>query len=241
MFKKLIMTGTLLVGSLIGAAQAQTYETINPPVAPIYDPNKIEVVEIFSYACPACYMFEGYFEPWREAQKNVEDVEVITLASPGQALWTLYAQAFYTLEAMNELERGHEAFFKAIHEDKQRFINEKQIADFMATQGIDKEKFLKTWNGFSAKSSFNRAADLIGNQYRVNFTPAVVVDGRYLLSANSANSRPGNENAYEKLILAIDDVIEKVRQERQAQSTSSTNMSTPQEIETITETITETE
>lgn len=243
MLKKLLMTGALLVGSLLSTTNAQTYEAITPPVAPIYDPSKIEVVEIFSYACPACYMFEGYFEPWREAQKNVDDVEVITLASPGQALWTLYAQAFYTLEAIDELDKGHEAFFKAIHQDKQRFINENQIADFMATQGIDKEKFLKAWNSFSAKSSFNRAADLIGNQYRVNFTPAIVVDGRYLLSANSANNRPGNENAYEKLILTINDVVEKVRQERKAQAapTTSTNMASPQEIETGTETITVTE
>ncbi len=235
MFKKLLITSTLFIGSLLSFANAQTYETITPPVAPIYDPNKIEVVEIFSYACPACYTFEGYFAPWRESQKDVDDVEVITLASPGQALWSLYAQAFYALDAINELDRGHEAFFKAIHQDKQRFINEDQIADFMATQGIDKEQFLKAWNSFSAKSSFNRAADLIGNQYHVSFTPAVVVDGRYLLSASTANNRPGNENAYEKFILTIDDVVEKVRQERKAQQTE-VKTAEPQVIESVTET-----
>lgn len=244
MFKKILATSIILLGSIVGAASAQNYyQDITPPVAPIYDPNKIEVVEIFSYACPACYMFENYFAPWRDSQKDVDDVEVITLASPGQAIWSLYAQAFYTLEAINELDKGHEAFFKAIHQDKKRFINENQIADFMATQGIDKEKFLKAWNGFSAKSSFNRAEDLIGNQYKVNFTPAIVVDGRYLISAEQANKRPGNGNAYEKLILTINDVVEKVRQERKAQEapTTSTNMESPQEIETVTETITVTE
>ena len=222
MLKKFITTATLVLATITSTALAQNfYQNITPKVDAIYDPEKIEVVEIFSYACPACNTFEPFFAKWKESQKDISDVEVISLAAPGQGVWTLYAQVFYTLEAMNELERGHQAFFDAIHKDRKRFINEKQIADFMATQGIDKEKFLKAWNGFSTKSSFNRGTDLIVNQYRVPFTPAVVIDGQYILSASDAANRPGNGNAYEKFIITIDEVVNKVRAERQAQKPTS--------------------
>ncbi len=218
MLKKLLATTTFVVGTLASTAVAQDYfQAISPKVDAIYNPEKIEVVEIFSYACPACNTFEPYFVEWKESQKAAADVEVISLAAPGQGVWTLYAQVFYTLESMNELERGHQAFFNAIHKDRKRFINEKQIADFMATQGIDKEKFLKAWNSFSTKSSFNRGTDLIVNQYRVPFTPAIVVNGEYLLSAQDASGRPGNGNAYEKFIMTINDAVEKVRNERAAE------------------------
>ncbi len=219
MFKKLLSTAALTVMTVFAAANAQAlYQEIKPNVDPIYDPNKIEVVEIFSYACPACNTFEPYFAAWKESQKDVADVEVISLAAPGQAIWSLYAKAFYTLEAMNALGAGHQAFFDAIHKDRQRFINKDQIADFMAKQGIDRDKFLKAWDGFAATSAYNRAENLIANQYRVPFTPAIVVDGRYLLSADSASKLPGPGNPYEKLIKNIDDVIVLIREERAQQS-----------------------
>lgn len=219
MIKKLITTSTLVLATMFGATSAQSlYQEITPAVPAIFDPNKIEVVEIFSYACPACNTFEPYISKWIEAQKEVDDIKVIPLAAPGQGVWTLYAQVFYTLEAMNELDRGHKAFFNAVHKEGKRFINQNQIADYMAQQGIDRDKFLKAWNGFSAKSSFNRGTELINSQYQVPFTPAIIVDGRYVLSANDAQSRPGNENPYEKLILTIDDVVQKVRDERSAKA-----------------------
>ena len=44
----------------------------------------------------------------------------------------------------------------------------------------------------------------------------MIVDGKYLLSANDAQNRPGNQNAYEKLLITIDEVVDKVRTERAA-------------------------
>lgn len=215
MFKKFFTATALLLVTTIGIASAQNYyDQISPKVDNIYNPDNIEVVTIFSYACPACNAFEPLYQNWKESQADNDYLTTISLAAPGQGTWTLYAQTFYTLEAMNELEKGHQAFFNAIHKERKRFINEKQIADFMKTQGIDRDKFLKAWNSFGAKSSFNRAAELIANQYQVPFTPAVIIDGQYLLSADKASRRPGNENAYQKLIITMNEVIEKVKNDR---------------------------
>lgn len=215
MFKKIFTATIFLLATTIGMSSAQNYyDQITPKVDNIYDPDKIEVVTIFSYACPACNNFEPLFQNWKESQADNDYLTTISLAAPGQGTWSLYAQAFYTLEAMNELERGHQAFFNAIHKERKRFINANQIADFMQTQGIDRDKFLKAWGSFGAKSSFNRAEELIANQYQVPFTPAVIIDGQYLLSADKASRRPGNENAYQKLIMTMNEVIEKVKNDR---------------------------
>ena len=218
---KIIATSALFIAATFGSAIAENYyNEITPAVPSIYDPNDIEVVEIFSYACPACSTFEPYFSKWAKEQNDIEDVAVISLAAPGQGVWTLYAHAFYTLDSMGELDKGHQAFFDAIHKERKRFINKEQIADFMATEGIDKDQFLKAWDSFATVSALNRGANLINEQYRIPFTPAVVIDGRYLLSANEAANRPGNQNPYEKLIITIDEVVQKVRDERAAKSKS---------------------
>lgn len=224
MLNKIIATSTLLLATTFGFAIAENYYSeITPAVPAIYNPEEIEVVEIFSYACPACSTFEPYFSKWAKEQEGVEDVAVIPLAAPGQGVWTLYAHAFYTLDSMNALDKGHQAFFNAIHKERKRFINKEQIADFMATQGIDKDQFLKTWDSFSTVSALNRGANLINEQYKIPFTPAVVIDGRYLLSANEAANRPGNQNPYEKLVITIDEVVQKVRDERDAKKASETS------------------
>ncbi|MDM1544985.1 thiol:disulfide interchange protein DsbA/DsbL [Ignatzschineria indica] len=233
MLNKIIATSALILATTFGFASAENYYTeISPAVPAIYNPDEIEVVEIFSYACPACNTFEPYFAKWAKEQDGVEDVAIIPLAAPGQGVWTLYAHAFYTLDSLNALDKGHQAFFDAIHKEKKRFINKEQIADFMATQGIDKDQFLKAWDSFSTVSALNRAANLINEQYKIPFTPAVVIDGRYLLSANEAAQRPGNQNPYEKLIITIDEVVQKVRDERDREKESNiTKSNVDQEAE----------
>ena len=41
------------------------YQLVTPPVATA-NSNKIEVVEIFSYACPHCYRLEPSLEAWKK-------------------------------------------------------------------------------------------------------------------------------------------------------------------------------
>lgn len=214
--KNLITVGFIAITSLGGAfAAGNYYKELPQRVAPISgDDDTIEVIEVFSYACPACNDFEPFFKQWNESLHDDSSVKTLRLAASGNGVWELYAKTFYALEAMNELERGHQAFFDVIHKERKRFINEKQIAKFMRSIGIDEERFLKAWSSFSAKSSFNRAQTLLSEQYRIPYTPVVIVDGQYTVDAQSASTRPEPVSPYQKLILTVDELVHSIKAER---------------------------
>lgn len=229
--KKMATLG-LIAATAFGSAFAagNYYNELPERVSPISgDDNVIEVIEVFSYACPACNDFEPYFHQWDEATKSDESIKTLRLAASGNGLWELYAKTFYALEAMNALDKGHQAFFDAIHKDRERFINEKQIAKFMGSIGIDEERFLKAWNSFSAKSSFNRANTLLMEQYRIPYTPVVIVDGRYTVDAQSAQARPEAVSPYEKIMLTVDELIHTIKAERNLSDNIDEDTNLPEE------------
>ena len=82
------------------------------------DPTKIEVVEVFSYACIHCYNLEPLVAGWLRTVPDDVDFRRMPLVS--QRLIP-FAQAFYTAEAMGVLERIHIPMFRSIDLDDKRF------------------------------------------------------------------------------------------------------------------------
>jgi thiol:disulfide interchange protein DsbA len=90
----------------------------------------------------------------------------------------LHAKAFFALEAMGEADKVHQAFFEAIHEQKKRLRTQQELEAFLASQGVDTDKFREAMNSFTVQTMANRAAALM-RRYGIRAVPALVVDGRY--------------------------------------------------------------
>ena len=147
------------------------------------DPSKIEVVEVFSYACIHCYNLEPMVAAWQ--QTIPDDVDFHRLPLVTQRLLPL-AQAFFAAETMGVLDRIHMPMFAAIHEygiDMSRREYVRRL--FVRDAGVDEEEFVRVYDSFGVQSRV-RQADARGRMYRIMATPSVVVNGRYVTESGRA-------------------------------------------------------
>ncbi len=203
--RNLILSAALVSASLFGmTAQAadvpleagKTYYELSNPVS-VAVPGKIEVVELFWYGCPHCYAFEPVVNPW--AEKLPSDVNFVRLPAMFGGPWDAHGQMFLTLEAMGVEHKVHAAVFNAIQKEGKRLTDKAEMADFLATQGVDKEKFLQTFDSFAIKGQIAKAKDL-AKKYEISGVPTMVVDGKYRFDLGTAGGPEQALNVADQLI-----------------------------------------
>ena len=167
-----------------GYLEGSHYVRLDPVVPPVTDDKaRHEVVELFWYGCSHCFDFEPYVGKWKESK--AEDVTFVRVPAIFNARWEQHARAYYSLELMGELERGHELLFSGIHEQGRGLNNVDAMARYFAANGIDESKFREGFNSFAVEAKINRAKELI-RQYQVTGVPSIIIDGTYKTSASSA-------------------------------------------------------
>ena len=189
--RNLILSAALVSASLFGmSVQAadvpleagKTYVELSNPVA-VAVPGKVEVVELFWYGCPHCYSFEPVINPW--AEKLPSDVNFVRIPAMFGGPWDAHGQMFLTLEAMGVENKVHSAVFNAIQKERKRLTDKNEMADFLATQGVDKAKFLATFNSFAVKGQVQKAKEL-AKKYEISGVPTMVVNGKYRFDLGTA-------------------------------------------------------
>ena len=198
-----LMTLFLLPGlAHAGFEEGRHYMVLPFPTA-VETGNKIEVREIFWYGCPHCYVLEPTLKNWlKKLPANAQFVR-----TPGTApRWMIHGQAYYAFEALGVLENLHEAFFKAMQEQPGAFNDEKAVAAFATSHGVDRKKFDEAFNSFGVRLKLEKAKQ-INQDLNISSVPAIVVDGKYLTTAAMA----GGEGQMLKL---LDDLISKAAKER---------------------------
>lgn len=166
------------------------YVELASPI-PVATPGKIEVVELFWYGCPHCYQFESTLSPW--ADKLPADVTLRRVPAMFGGVWNVHGQVFLTLEAMGVEPKVHAAIFEAIHQKGYKLAKPEDMADFLATQGVDRATFLSTYDSFAVKGNVEKAKKLV-KAYQISGVPALVVNGKYRFDIGSAG---GNQQVLE--------------------------------------------
>ncbi|MHB9117079.1 MAG: thiol:disulfide interchange protein DsbA/DsbL [Burkholderiales bacterium] len=190
-------------GALAEPAQGKEYSLLAMP----QDTNtgkKIEVVEFFYYGCPHCFDAEPSINAW--LKKMPKDVEFRRIPGVFQDAWLPLTRLFYALDAMNLEGKLHSAVFNAIHVQKIDLSNEKTMADWIAKQGVNRQKFLDVYRSFAVQNKAQRATQLT-SEYGIQGVPSIVVDGKYLTSGSMA----GN---FDDMFLTVDYLVAKARKER---------------------------
>ena len=187
--RNLILSAVLASVSLFGlAAQAESiqagkqYVELASPV-PVSKPGQIEVVELFWYGCPHCYQFEATINPWVE--QLPEDVNFVRIPALFGGVWNVHGQLFITLESMKVEQKVHDAVFNAIHKQGKKLATPDEMAEFLATQGVDQTAFLKTYNSFGVKSQMEKAKKL-AMAYQISGVPVMIVNGKYRFDIGSS-------------------------------------------------------
>lgn len=210
----------LLAASSVMAQQSpvlgRDYTAISP-AQPTDSGKKIEVIEFFWYGCPHCYHLEPSLKTW--LKRKPADVEFRPVPGTfGAPNWEPMTRTYYALDAMGLAPKYHDAIFAAIHEEKdaakQRALvsDARAIADWIASKGVDKQKFVDAYNSFAVNNRTKRSEDMT-RSYDVPGTPAVAIDGKYLISPSNFPNPDGSVN-YDRFFQAVDQLIAQARKDR---------------------------
>lgn len=190
MFKRWL-PGVIAMMLFAGVANAQMtfregtdYQSISPAVS-TSQPDKVVVTEVFWYGCPHCFRFEPYVERWSSSlPAGVVFEQVPSSLNPR---WTEHARAYYSFKMMGALDQAHRAFFDAIHIKRQRLTSLDTIAEFVAEIGLDENTFRETYFSFPVDTQIRKNIQK-EKRYGHSGVPAVIVNGKYLVSASLAGS-----------------------------------------------------
>jgi thiol:disulfide interchange protein DsbA len=166
--------------------------------------GKVEVIEFFWYGCPHCYDFEPELNAWLKRQPKDVTFRKVPVAFRDDFM--PHSQLFYALEAMGKGEAMNDKVMYAMHKENKRLMTENEIADWVASQGIDRNTFLATYRSFAVVSKA-RAARQMTDAYRIDGVPTIVMQGRYVTSPSIAGTKA-------KAIAVMDYLEQKIRKDK---------------------------
>jgi thiol:disulfide interchange protein DsbA len=185
------------------AAQTWTegvnYFLIQPARTPSVPPGKIEVTEAFSYACPACNIFQPAMHKLKQAMPANVVVDYLPAAFNTAEDWPMFQLAYVTAQILGVAQQTHDAMFDAVWKGgdlsitdtatralKTRMPTIEDAAKFYSQHaGVPVEKFIAASKSFSVDLKVRTDEDLIMG-YKVDRTPTIIVNGKYRLHVESA-------------------------------------------------------
>jgi thiol:disulfide interchange protein DsbA len=192
LFSTAMLSATAWLGHTSAWAQqafrsGKDYMTLERPVATEAGTGKIEVLEFFWYSCPHCNQFEPAFEQW--AKNAPKDVVVRRVPVAFRDDFVPQQRLYYTLEAMNLVEKMHIRVFTAIHGEKLMLNSDAAVLAWAEKQGIDKAKFEQAYKSFGVATKAKRAVQL-QNDFKIEGVPSLGVAGRFYIDGTLAGSMP---------------------------------------------------
>ena len=183
------------------------YEVLQPPQL-TETGDRIEVVDVFWYGCPHCYVFLPALEGYERVKP--EYVEIRRLPAIFRESWVAHARAFYTAMLLGVADRIHRPLFEEIHEQGNPTDHKEALAAFFERHGVDRTTFEQTYDSFAVESLI-RKSGLMQQRYGVTGTPSVVVNGKYRVTGRLAGS-------YDNMIAVVMALVEREREAQQGSS-----------------------
>ena len=183
------------------------YVRLAPPQQTTVPAGKVEVMEVFAYACPACNVFQPVMEKLRHALPPNAQLTLLPAAFNPSEDWPMFQRAYFAAQALGIAERTHEAMFDAVWKTGELAVTTPgtnrlkdplpSIADaarfYARVAGVNPQQFLAMANSFGIDSKI-RAADAQILAMHVDSTPSLIVNGKYRVVRDSIS---GNDQLIE--------------------------------------------
>jgi thiol:disulfide interchange protein DsbA len=161
--------------------------------------GKVEVTEVFSYACPACNVFQPTIHKLKQSLPPNAVLDFLPASFNAAEDWPMFQLAFLTAQVLGIEAQTHEAMFDAVwkggdlsvidpltHQLKAHVPTIEDAAKFYNKQtGMPVDKFLTAAKSFAVDVKVRSTEDLL-QAYKVDRTPTIVVNGKYRLHVESA-------------------------------------------------------
>jgi thiol:disulfide interchange protein DsbA len=187
--RALTLAALLLAGGVACSAdykEGQHYKALTPAQPTSVAPGKVEVVEVFWYACAHCFALEPKLESWVRNGKPA-NVELVRVPAMWNDMLKTHARVFYTAELLGKLPALNTEIYREINVRGNRLDTPGKIETFFTSKGVSKQDFQKAFSSFAVETKLARAADL-NKRYRITSTPTFVVNGRYVTDVSMAGS-----------------------------------------------------
>ncbi|HET6602993.1 MAG TPA: thiol:disulfide interchange protein DsbA/DsbL [Xanthomonadaceae bacterium] len=185
--------------ALVEKYQAGVHYFPVEPAQPTSSGDKVEVLEVFSYACVVCARIEPLVDSWKRTLPAGAHFGYLPAAwSPP---WEAAARAYYAAEALGVRERAHLPLYQAMHAERRPLDTIEALAQWYAGYGVSSQDFLAAARSFAVDARIRRSQQLLP-RYGVDGTPAFIVAGKYRVTGTSAGS-------YEQLFEVIDFLVAK--------------------------------
>lgn len=207
-FLRLLIASTALMFAATGAYAAEPkqgveYTVLDTPVRTEAPGKKVEVVEFFMYTCPHCNALEPHISAWVKQNADKIYFRRIHFARNEK---DLLARAYVTLETMGTPDIASQKLFDAIHKEHKRLMREEDVTAIVVSAGVDKAKYESVYKSFGVESKMKRIGSQI-SQYKVEFAPTLVIDGRYMTSPSQAGHPGEPEEQSQKAALVVADYL----------------------------------
>ncbi|TFW07120.1 thiol:disulfide interchange protein DsbA/DsbL [Oxalobacteraceae bacterium OM1] len=206
----------LTAGASPASPQAGVDYRVLDKAIPTEAGKKVEVIEFFWYACPHCYAFDPSLTEW--VKKHGDTIAFKRIPVNFRDSFVPQQKLFYALEAMGKGDELHSKIFDAIHKQHERLDTDASVIDWVAKQGIDKQKFTDLYNSFAVQTKVRRATQL-QQQYQVDGVPLLAVEGRFETAPSIAGSTLGNQPEpalHAATLQVMDFLVAKVAKEKGA-------------------------
>jgi len=209
LFRALALSLGLAAGTLgaMNAAHASpaapvagTDYTVLQAAQPVDTQGKIEVIEFMWYGCPHCNEFDPFLEAW--VKKQGPDVVFKRVPVAFRDDFIPHSKMYHALDALGLADKLTPAVFNEIHVKKNYLLTPEAQATFLATQGVDKKKYLDAYNSFSTQSDLQRDTKLM-QDYKIDGVPTLAVQGKYETGPATTNSLPGTIQVLDFLVAQI--------------------------------------
>jgi thiol:disulfide interchange protein DsbA len=192
--------------------QGTNYFLLQPAQPTSTGPGKVEVTEVFSYACPACNRFYPIVDKLKAALPANAELTFVPAAFNQAEDWPMFQRAFYTAQALGIDRKTHDAMFDAVWKTGELAVIEPgterikspapKIEDAAAwyakAAGINPQTFVSTANSFGVDTK-TRQADQYIRSAQVDQTPTIIVNGKYRVTVGSA----GGDDKVVELVLYL--------------------------------------
>lgn len=181
--------------------EGQDYYLITPAQATSVPAGKVEVLEVFSYGCPACNSFQPTLQLLKKSLPPDAQLAFLPAAFSAPEDWPMFQRAWFAAQALGIAERTHQqmydavwqtgelATFDATHRLKSPLPSIEDAARLYARwTRIKTEDFLAMARSFGVDMKM-RAADTQILAMQVPSTPCIVIAGRYRVNMDAV--RPG--------------------------------------------------
>jgi protein dithiol oxidoreductase (disulfide-forming) len=189
---------------LMAVAQTQwsegtQYFLVTPALHTTVPAGKVEVTEIFSYACPHCSEFQPVAKQLRASlPPNAVFTLVPASFNPAED-WPMFQRAYVTADALGIAGRTHDAIFNAVWKTGELATMDPQtnrpkdpmpsIQDaakvYNKLTGVPIDKFVAVSQSFAVAVKM-KTDDAFLLHGEVDSTPTIIVNGKYRLTTETA-------------------------------------------------------